>query len=166
MKNPLPLAAALVALGVLGAPAAQAAASVSVEIAQPGVYGRIVLGNLGVRPAVVYPEPVIVAPAPYARVRSPIYLYVPPAHQRNWSRYCGLYEACGQPVYFVQENWVRAHRAAPVRPRPVAAPPVRPPHARPGQHAQPHRPQARPTPSRPAPQAPGRPGGRQDGHRR
>jgi hypothetical protein len=39
--------------------------------------------------------------------RRPIYLYVPEAHQRNWARYCGRYAACGQPVYFVRDSWVR-----------------------------------------------------------
>lgn len=39
--------------------------------------------------------------------RAPIYLYVPVAHQQQWSRYCPRYNACGQPVYFVQERWVR-----------------------------------------------------------
>jgi hypothetical protein len=35
----------------------------------------------------------------------PIYLYVPPRHQRNWRRYCHNYNACGQPVYFVRDDW-------------------------------------------------------------
>jgi hypothetical protein len=39
--------------------------------------------------------------------QQPIYLYVPPAHQANWGRYCGRYAACRQPVYFVHEDWVR-----------------------------------------------------------
>ena len=39
--------------------------------------------------------------------RAPIYLRVPPGHQRNWGRYCANYGACGQPVYFVQDNWYR-----------------------------------------------------------
>lgn len=34
-------------------------------------------------------------------------LVVPPAHQRDYRRYCGRYGACGQPVYFVREDWVR-----------------------------------------------------------
>jgi hypothetical protein len=33
---------------------------------------------------------------------------VPAAHQANWGRYCGGYRACGQPVYFVKDSWVRA----------------------------------------------------------
>ena len=33
---------------------------------------------------------------------------MPPAHSANWGRYCGNYNACAQPVIFVQDNWVRA----------------------------------------------------------
>ena len=36
----------------------------------------------------------------------PIYLYVPEAHQRDWRHHCAAYGACGQPVYFVREQWV------------------------------------------------------------
>ena len=39
--------------------------------------------------------------------QQPVYLYVPPAHQQNWRRYCSRYRACGQPVYFVRDEWVR-----------------------------------------------------------
>jgi hypothetical protein len=81
---------------------------VSVGINQPGVYGRIEIGNLP-PPVVVYPQPVVIAPTPVAVYQRPIYLYVPPGHQKNWARHCGRYGACGQPVYFVQERWVREH---------------------------------------------------------
>lgn len=37
----------------------------------------------------------------------PIYLYVPPGHQKKWAKHCGQHNACGQPVYFVKESWVR-----------------------------------------------------------
>lgn len=79
---------------------------VSIGINQPGVYGRIDIGNYR-QPAVVYPEPVVVAPSPVAIHQRPIYLYVPPEHQRDWSRHCVRYNACGQPVYFVREDWVQ-----------------------------------------------------------
>ena len=79
---------------------------VSIGINQPGVYGRIDIGNYP-QPALVYPTPVIVAPAPVAVQQRPIYLYVPAPQQRDWRRYCGRYNACGQPVYFVQDRWVR-----------------------------------------------------------
>jgi hypothetical protein len=80
--------------------------AVSIGINQPGVYGRIDIGNMP-PPAIVYPQPVVIAPAPVAVYQQPIYLYVPPAHQANWVRYCRAYAACGQPVYFVRETWVR-----------------------------------------------------------
>ena len=76
---------------------------VSVSIGEPGFYGQIDIGN--VRPQVVYERPVLVQ-----RVPSPepaVYLMVPPGHQKNWARYCGRYNACGRPVYFVRETWYR-----------------------------------------------------------
>jgi hypothetical protein len=79
---------------------------VSIGINQPGVYGRIDIGGYP-QPALVYPEPVVIVQQPVAVQRQPIYLYVPLAHQQNWRRYCGRYSACGQPVYFVQDRWVR-----------------------------------------------------------
>ena len=97
------LAFALVA-GIAGSALAQT--SVSIGINQPGAYGRISIGDVP-RPALYYPEPVIITPPPVVVERRPIYLYVPPAHQQNWRRYCGQYHACGQPVYFVREDWVR-----------------------------------------------------------
>ena len=88
------------------APALATDVGVSISIAQPGVYGRIDIGRAP-PPPVVYAQPMVIAPAPYAVQRHPIYLYVPLEHQRHWSRYCSRYAACGQPVYFVQDRWVR-----------------------------------------------------------
>ena len=85
---------------------ATAQVGVSIGIHQPGVYGRINIGDMP-RPALVLPQPVIIVPQPVRYERAPIYLYVPPTHQQNWRRYCGNYGACGQPVYFVQDRWVR-----------------------------------------------------------
>ena len=85
---------------------AQPSVGVSIGINQPGVYGRINIGDVP-RPALILPEPVIVSRPRVMVERAPIYLYVPPAHQQNWRRYCGRYNACAQPVYFVQERWVR-----------------------------------------------------------
>jgi len=106
MKKKL-LALAIAVTGGACAPALAAPdVGVSIGIHQPGVYGRIDIGNYPA-PAVVYPQPVIVAPPRVVVERPPVYLYVPPGHQKNWKRYCGRYGACGQPVYFVQERWVR-----------------------------------------------------------
>jgi hypothetical protein len=98
-------AAALLAGFAAGA-WAQTSVGVSVGIYQPGVYGRIDIGNFP-PPAVVYPQPIIIA-APRAAAPPPVYLYVPPGHQKNWKKHCSRYNACGQPVYFVQESWVQA----------------------------------------------------------
>ena len=105
-KIPLKLAAfALVALAG-GAAQAQIAVGASVDIAVPGVYGRINIGDIPA-PALYQPQPVIAVPPAVVINRAPIYLYVPPEHQRDWRRYCGQYSACNQPVYFVREDWVR-----------------------------------------------------------
>jgi hypothetical protein len=34
---------------------------------------------------------------------------VPPAHQRDWRHNCSRYAACGQPVYFVRDDYYREH---------------------------------------------------------
>ena len=78
--------------------------AVSVQVGQPGFYGRIDIGGFPA-PQLVYVEPVIIQPVPVGVVRQPIYLHVPPGHAKDWRKHCGKYNACGQPVYFVQENW-------------------------------------------------------------
>jgi hypothetical protein len=97
------LAFALVA-GISGAALAQT--SVSIGINQPGVYGRINIGAMP-PPALILQQPVVIEQTRYVEHRAPVYLYVPPAHQQNWRQYCGRYNACGQPVYFVRDEWVR-----------------------------------------------------------
>lgn len=103
MKKTLTL---LLVVSAITAAHAETSVGVSIGINQPGVYGRINIGDVP-RPALVYPQPVIIAPPVVAYERRPIYLYVPPLHQQDWRRYCGRYNACGQPVYFVQDQWVR-----------------------------------------------------------
>lgn len=100
------LLAAGAAVGASAPAFAQPSVGISIGINQPGVYGRITIGDVP-PPALVYAQPVIVAPAPVAASRQPIYLYVPPEHAQNWRRYCARYAACGQPVFFVQDHWVR-----------------------------------------------------------
>jgi hypothetical protein len=94
------------AASAIGSAVAQTSVGVSIGINQPGVYGRINIGDVP-RPALILPQPVIIAQPRVVVPRAPIYLYVPPAHQQSWSRYCGRYSACGQPVYFVRDDWVR-----------------------------------------------------------
>lgn len=84
----------------------QTSVGVSIGINQPGVYGRIDIGDFP-RPRFVYPQPVVIVQSPVAVHLRPIYLYVPPGHQKKWAKHCKHYNACGQPVYFVPEDWVR-----------------------------------------------------------
>ena len=79
---------------------------VSIGINAPGQYGRIDINNYP-QPVLVYEQPIVYAPSRVAVYQQPIYLYVPQVQQARWGSYCGRYGACGQPVYFVQETWVR-----------------------------------------------------------
>ena len=96
--------ALVLAIGAVSTATAQT--TVSIGINQPGVYGRINIGNVP-PPALYRAEPIIIAPPRVVVERQPVYLYVPPTHEQNWGRYCGQYNACGQPVYFVRDEWVR-----------------------------------------------------------
>ena len=82
-----------------------AAAVATDALAQPVYYGRI--DGSFLQPQVVYPEPLMIQPAPPGVVRQPVYYYVPEKQAKAWRKYCKKYKACGQPVYFVQENWYR-----------------------------------------------------------
>lgn len=78
---------------------------VSINIGEPNFYGSIDIGNYP-RPQLITPQPVIVQPQVGIAV-APIYLHVPVEHYSNWRRYCGNYNACGRPVYFVHDDWYR-----------------------------------------------------------
>ncbi len=99
----------LIALALAAAAAlplfAQTNVGVTVRINQPGVYGRVDFGN--VPPPVVFAQPIVVRPAHEVVSHAPMYLYVPPGHQKHWAKHCHRYNACGHPVYFVQETWLR-----------------------------------------------------------
>ena len=98
------LIAAAMAMGTL--PTFAADVGVSVSVGQPGFYGRIDIGNFP-QPQVIYPQPVVIQPVPVGVVRQPIYLRIPPGHEKNWRKHCARYNACGQPVYFVHDTWYR-----------------------------------------------------------
>ncbi len=107
-KVPIMKILAILTLAVAAAVPAQAGTNIDVTIGinAPGQYGRIDVNNYP-QVQLVTPRAIVYAPSPVAIHQQPIYLYVPQGHQTNWGRYCGRYGACGQPVYFVQENWVR-----------------------------------------------------------
>ena len=95
-----------VAIAVTSAtiPAFAADVSVSVSIGEPGFYGRIDIGGYP-PPQVIYRQPRIIVREVEVESRPPIYLRVPPGHAKNWKKHCGKYNACGERVYFVQDNW-------------------------------------------------------------
>ena len=104
MKRLLSAAAFVAATMPAATPALATDVGVSISVGEPGFYGRIDIGNFP-QPVLVYPRPVIIRPAPVAVVAQPIYLRVPPGHAKNWRKHCARYDACGQPVYFVQDRW-------------------------------------------------------------
>jgi hypothetical protein len=81
---------------------AMAQTNVSISVGQPGFYGRINIGDFG-PPPVVYAQPIVVREVRYRA--EPVYLRVPSGHRKNWSRYCGRYDACARPVMFVRDDW-------------------------------------------------------------
>ena len=96
----------VLAVGMIGITLSTFAADVGVSmtVGEPGFYGRIDLGTLQ-RPQVIYEKPIIIQAQPQSVRVAPIYLRVPPGHAKKWSKHCHRYQACGQPVYFVQDNW-------------------------------------------------------------
>ncbi len=106
MQAKIWISAALVGLSAWAAPAQAADIGVSIGISQPGVYGRIDIGRFP-QPQVIVQQPVIIQQRYYPQPVQPVYMWVPPGHQKNWGKHCGRYNACGVPVYFVQDNWYR-----------------------------------------------------------
>jgi hypothetical protein len=83
---------------------------VSVQVSQPGVYGRIDIGRFP-QPQLVVAQPVVIV-RPVQVVQAPpepVYMWVPPGHRKHWRKHCGRYGACGVPVYFVQDRWYGEH---------------------------------------------------------
>jgi len=85
-------------------PAFAADVGVSISVGQPGFYGQINIGNVP-PPPVVYAQPVVVTRSPQYVSAQPIYLHVPPGHEKHWNKHCAEYNACGRPVYFVRDDW-------------------------------------------------------------
>ena len=81
---------------------ALAQVGVSVNVGQPGFYGQINIGDFP-QPRLVYERPVVV----YSHVidEQPLYLHVPPGHEKHWNKHCARYNACGRRVYFVRDDW-------------------------------------------------------------
>ena len=96
------LIAIAVAAATVTTPALATDVGVSVSIGQPGFYGRIDIGDYP-QPRVLYRQPIIVERVQV--VRPPVYLRVPPGHAKNWKKHCREYNACGERVFFVHDDW-------------------------------------------------------------
>ena len=96
------LIAAAVAAATITTPALAADVGVSISIGQPGFYGRLDIGDYP-QPQVIYRQPMAIERVPMDR--PPIYLRVPPGHAKHWRKHCREYNACGERVFFVQDNW-------------------------------------------------------------
>jgi len=94
-----------IAMAVIATPVFAADVGVSVTVGQPGFYGHIDIGNVPRPPQLIFPEPVIIHPVAVGVALQPIYLHVPPGHEKHWGKHCQEYNACGQRVYFVHESW-------------------------------------------------------------
>ena len=90
------------ALAAATVPALATDVGVSVSIGQPGFYGRLDIGGYP-QPQVIYRRPIVVEGMPVDR--PPVYLRVPPGHAKHWRKHCREYNACGERVYFVKDNW-------------------------------------------------------------
>ena len=97
------LIAAAVAAATVATPALAADVGVSVSIGQPGFYGQIDIGDYYPPPQVIYRQPIVIERVPMSR--PPVYLRVPPGHAKHWSKNCHKYNACGERVYFVKDDW-------------------------------------------------------------
>ena len=114
MKLGLPVLAAAISIAPLAAIGADV--GVSIQFSQPGVYGRIDLGQYPQPPQVIVAQPVMVVPLPPAALRpEPVYLWVPPGHRKHWDKHCHEYHACGRPVYFVDDGWYQRNVMASAR---------------------------------------------------
>lgn len=97
------IAAAIAATAItVTTPALAADVGVSISIGQPGFYGQLDIGGYP-PPQVIYSQPMMVERT--AMYRQPIYLRVPPGYAKHWNKHCREYNACGERVYFVQDNW-------------------------------------------------------------
>lgn len=94
------IAAAVAA--AIAAPVFAADVGVSISVGQPGFYGQIDIGNFP-PPQVINQQPVVIERVDVNR--APVYLHVPPGHEKHWKKHCREYRACGERVFFVHDQW-------------------------------------------------------------
>jgi hypothetical protein len=95
---------ATVAVVTFSAAALAVDVGLSVNLGQPGFYGRLDPSGYP-QPQVIYRQPRSVQRVP--QNQPPVYMRVPRNQSRNWSKHCGQYNACGDRVLFVQDKWYK-----------------------------------------------------------
>lgn len=110
LGRPVAALVAACAAVIVTVPAAAADIGVSIQIAQPGVYGRVDIGRFP-QPVLISTRPVIVTQPVVVQPVQPVAMWVPPGHRKNWRKHCDRYGACGVPVVFVDEGWYQGHVA-------------------------------------------------------
>ncbi|MDD5759096.1 MAG: hypothetical protein PHI06_08440 [Desulfobulbaceae bacterium] len=93
---------AVITVVTVTTPALATDVGISVSIGQPGFYGQLDIGDFP-RPQLISPLPIVIEQI--REERPPIYLRVPPGHRKNWKKHCREYNACGEQVFFVQDDW-------------------------------------------------------------
>ena len=104
LRNLVRTSAAVIGLAFVASVAQAQVPYVSATVSgqlQPGIYGRIDIGNAP-PPPLIYAQPIIIQRPAVLVQQEPLYLHVPPGHAKKWSKHCGKYNACGQQVYFVK----------------------------------------------------------------
>ena len=74
------------------------------SLGQPDFYGRLDFGDYP-QPQVIYRHPIAIEHVPTNR--PPVYLRVPASQAKNWRKHCREYNACGERVLFVQDDWYK-----------------------------------------------------------
>jgi hypothetical protein len=92
----------VVAIAAITMTNANADVGFSVNIGQPGFYGRIDTNGYP-QPQVIYRQPKMTRGVPANQ--PPVYMRVPPNHAKNWQKHCGQYNACDDRVLFVKDRW-------------------------------------------------------------
>jgi hypothetical protein len=72
------------------------------DVGGSGFAGAIDIGAAP-PPVLLYSQPMVIGTV--AVGVAPLYLYVPLEQTRRWGEYCGWYNACNRPVYFVDHGW-------------------------------------------------------------
>jgi hypothetical protein len=78
--------------------------ALAADVGQSGFYGQLDTKGYP-QPRVIYRQPKSANRMPTSQ--PPVYMRVPPSHAKNWGKHCKKYNACGERVLFVQDNWYK-----------------------------------------------------------